>query len=290
LRLVRFAIPTDTSLFTPLQLQPRCMFWLGMSAWARWLQEHLVSFRHLIRDHRLGFVVLSAHLEYLQPFGFFDADELVVEAGFRARMGGVVLQGDYNYIGGGKKVAEARCILRPVRLQDLHSLAAVPSRLSPSLLDRFQPDEVDRERPERVVPELVRELEKGQALAEASSPLMIHRHDCEVADQWSFIEVPSHVGAARERLALEHAGDSRALSSALSNPLRSIDAELNRPMYLLDQGTTSTKAYSNGGEVGFIHRLYTGVQEHAVVVERFVTSAIGGEGWGGTALPSPDVD
>ncbi len=154
----------------------------------------------------------------------------------------------------------------------MDALAAVPSRLSRSLLERLQPDEVDRERPKRVVPDLVQELEKGEAIAEGSSPMMIHRHDCEVADQWSFIDVPNHVGAAREKLVLEHAGDIPALSSSLSNPLRSIDVELNRPMYLLDQGRISTKAYSKGGEVSFVHRLYTGAQEHAAVVERFVAS------------------
>ncbi len=269
MRLVQFTVPTDTSLFTPLQLQPRFLLWLGMSGCARWLQEHLVSLRHLIRDHRLGVVVLSVHLEYLQPFGFFDADEIVVEAGWRARMGGILLQGDYDYLGGDKKVAEGRCILRPVRLQDMDSLSAVPSRLSRSLLERLQPDEVDRERPERVVPELVRALEMGEALATGSSPLMIHRHDCEVADQWSFIDVPNHVGAAREKLVLEHAADIPALTSGLSNPLHSIDIELHSPMYALDQGTTSTTAHSNGGELSFIHRLHTGAHEHAVVVERF---------------------
>ena len=273
MRLVRFTVPTDTSLFTPLQLQPRFLLWLGMSGCARWLQEHLVSLRHLIQDHRLGVVVLSVHIEYLQPFGFFDADEIVVEASWRARMGGILLQGDYDYLDGDKKVAEGRCILRPVRLQDADSLAAVPSRLSRSLLERLQPDAVDRERPERVMPELVRALEMGEALAAGSSPLMIHRHDCEVADQWSFIDIPNHVGAAREKLALEHAADIPALRAALSNPLRSIDIELHRPMYVLDQGTTSTKVYESGGQLSLVHRLYTGDLEHAVVVERFAPSS-----------------
>lgn len=271
MRLVRFAVPTDTSLFTPLQLQPRFLLWLGMSGWVRWLGEHLVPFRRLIQEHRLGVVVLSVHLEYLQPFGFFDADEIVVEVGWRARMRGVVLQGDVSYIGDGKKVAEARSIVRPVRIQDPHSLAAVPSHLSRSLLGQFQPDEVDRERPDRVVPALVQELERGEAIVEASSPLMIHRHDCEVADQWSFIDVPNHVAAARETLVLARAGDIPALTSALSDPLRSIDVELTKPMYVLDQGTIATRAYSNGGGVSFVHRLEAGAQEHAVVVERFAS-------------------
>jgi len=272
-RHVRFSIPTDTSLFTPLQLQPRILLWLGMNGWARWLREHLVSFRELMREHQLAVVVLAVHLEYLAPLGFFDVDELVVEGRWRARMGGILLQGDYDYFGAGQTVARARCLLRPVRLQGLESLAAVPSRLSRSLLQRFQPDEVDRERPEFVVTELVQELERGDAIAEHTSALMIHRHDCEVADQWSFIDIPNHVGAVRERLVLERAGDVPALSASLSHPLRSFDVELSRPMYLLDQGTISTKAYSHRGDVSFVHRVSSGEHLHAVVVERFAPSA-----------------
>jgi hypothetical protein len=40
-------------------------------------------------------------------------------------------------------------------------------------------------------------------------------------------------------------------------------------MFLLDQGMTSTKVYRNGDGLSLVHRLHTGAQEHAVVVERF---------------------
>jgi acyl-CoA thioesterase FadM len=268
LRRVRFNVPLDTSLFTPLQLQPRFLFWLGMNGWSRWVREHLVSFRRLIREHNLGVVVVSVGLEYLRPFGFFDAAELVVEIGWRARMGGVVLEGEIDYIGGNERVAKGGCTLRPVRLQDQQSLAAVPSRLSRALLDQFQSDEIDRERPRRVLPAVIESIERGECIAEAACPLTIHRHDCEVADQWSFIDLPSHAGAARERLVLERAGSVPFLGSALANPVRSIHVELSRAMFLLDEATTHTKAYRSNGELGLVHRLGTGTQEHAVVAER----------------------
>jgi hypothetical protein len=269
MRRVRFSAPMDTSLFTPSQLQPRFLFWLGMSGWARWVKDYLVPFRLLIRDHGLGVVVVGVHLEYQRPFGFFDADELEVEAGWRAKMGGIFLEGDYDFMGAGRRVAQGRCLLRPVRLKGLETFAAVPSRMPRSLLKRLEPDEVDRQCPLGLAAELAQEIEKAEPLLEASLPLLIHRHSCEVADQWSFIDLPAHATAARESLLLEHGGEKAVLRESMKVPLRSVDIELSRPFYVLDQANTMTKVYHQDRRLDFVHRIQGSDGEHALVVERF---------------------
>ena len=82
-RTVAFSLPTDTAQFTALQLQPKVLLSLSFSALARWLREHLVSFPDLIRRHGYSLVILGANIRYEQPLGFFDCDELQVEAALR---------------------------------------------------------------------------------------------------------------------------------------------------------------------------------------------------------------
>jgi hypothetical protein len=121
-----------------------------------------------------------------------------------------------------------------------------------------------------VLPDLLQRFEHGELLAEGRHPLLIHRHDCEVADQWSFIEIPSHAEAARECLVMERAADVPALSATMTNPLRSVHAEIRKPLFVLDEATIATSVHRSGDEIGVIHRLCSATEEHAVVVERFV--------------------
>jgi hypothetical protein len=95
---------------------------------------------------------------------------------------------------------------------------------------------------------------------------------CEVADQWSYIELPGYTGASREKLIMAAAGAAPELVGGLRQPLRRFTAEFRRPLYVLDEVTVKTRAFAAGDRLAFIHRVIrTGHddQECAIAVELF---------------------
>ena len=106
-------------------------------------------------------------------------------------------------------------------------------------------------------------------MAEGSYEFTVYRHACEVADQWCVIQIPCYVSEAREALALAQGDHIPDLRRALGQPLRNLDMELRRPMYVFDKGTIVTKAYDVDGRFAFIHQVLSSDQLHAVVIERF---------------------
>lgn len=265
-----FEVVYDTSLFTPLQLQPRSLLSLAFSGWAQWLKQHLVSFPRMIREHHCSVVIVGVECEYLAPFGFFDADSLQVVTTVKARKGGHLLACNNDFIGADKTVATVRWLLRPVLLIDEVSLAATPGKLTDELLARFQADEIDFESPPRLVPRAVETiLAQGTVLEEGQLPFVIHRHFCELADQWCFVDVASHIGAARETLVLSRGEHSPDLREGLGKPLRKIEFELNRPYFLADGGIVATTAYRLDNALAFVHRLLSssGTDVHGTAVE-----------------------
>src|SRR5688572_27204171 len=91
-RVTAFEMPVDTSLFTPLQLQPRAVLWMAMTGWARWLSEHWeMSFPRLLDEHGIGMVVAGFDVDYLRPFSFFDSGALIAMVRVRVREDGALL-------------------------------------------------------------------------------------------------------------------------------------------------------------------------------------------------------
>ena len=265
-----FEVVYDTSLFTPLQLQSRSLLSLAFSGWAQWLKEHLVSFPRMIREHHCSVVIVGVECEYLAPFGFFDADSLQVVTTVKARKGGHILECHNQFVGADKAVAAVRWLLRPVLLIDEVSLAATPGKLTDELLARFQEDEVDFESPPRLVPQAVETiLAQGTVLEEGQLPFVVHRHFCELADQWCFVDVAAHIGAARESLVLSRGEHSPDLRKGLSRPLSKINFELRRPYFLADGGVVATTAYQMDDTLAFVHRLLSsnGADVHGTAVE-----------------------
>ena len=94
----------------------------------------------------------------------------------------------------------------------------------------------------------------------------MHRHLCEVADQWSIVHVPGIAAGARERLLLSGAYSGRA--SSLGRAFSKIDIELSRPLFLFDEAAVETAVYRDG--TVFVHRIVSGSAApllHALVVE-----------------------
>ena len=256
-RLVRFEVPSDTSLFTPLQLQPRSLMQLTMTGWARWVRTHLASFPKLIHEHRFGVVVTGIRIEYPTRFLFEHDSDLQIDVGVRVvKQGGLLELKLWFKEKHEQEVARVKLLLRPLKLAGDLSMSATPTSVEGTLLSMFKADEIDSAAPERVVPGLVASVRaRGPALQQGALSFRLWRHLCEVADQWSYIESVGFCGAGRESLALSGGAASEQLRATLSMPLRQIDIELSRPGFVFDQVDVQTEFWDQGGGPVFVHRL-----------------------------------
>jgi acyl-CoA thioesterase FadM len=272
---VTFEMPADTSMFTPLQLQPRKLLSIGMSGWARWCREHLVPFPALVREHSTSLVVTGLEIEYLDPLGFFDADLIEFRVTVRARSGGTSLQMSMDCGAGAQTAVHMKALCVPVLIQDAQSLSAIPGRLPGPLLARFQADEmISQPSPRRLRKEL-RAIAHGSPACEEKTSFTVHRDLCEVADQWSYIELPGMVAPGREAISLNPPPGLDALRAGVSRPLIRLDAEIRRPFYAFDSGMVVSKAYLLPSRIAFVHELWNGTNDdhpHATVIEQFGTA------------------
>lgn len=278
MRTIEHDLVIDTCLFSPLQLQPRALFAHSWNGLARWFLAHVCSFPALLGDHHFGMVFLGIHLAYREPLGFFDADLLRQQVSVRLLRQGTRIELVNRYVGlgrasgDGRLAAEVRCTLCPVAIDEPRSLAARPAPLPEVLQRAFAQDERGDAPAPRVVPGLLEAHGRGTPLAERATPFSIHRHMAEVADQWSFSEIPCLCEASREHLVLENVSRVPALGQALAAPLVAIDVELARPYYSFDRGVTHSTVAACDGKLSFVHRLgatLPGAQVHGVVVERY---------------------
>jgi len=273
-RTTTFEVVSDTGHFTPLQLQPRAVLALAFNGLARWLREHLISFPRLIAEQRTSVVILGAGITYEAPWRFFDGDAFSVRATLQARRQasraelGVEIHGVE-----GRPAATARILLCPVRIDDSTSLAASPAPFPQPVLARLRPDEIDPTSPGRPLLALQEELANdGELLASGRQSFTVHRHLCEVADQWAFFEVPGFIGASREALALARAGDVPLLRQGCGEPVRRLEIELSRPYFWLEEGVVETSAYRLNDRLAMVHRLSSnlpGGGQHGVAIELF---------------------
>jgi hypothetical protein len=272
-RAIEWETTVDTSTFSGIQIQPRVVSALTWNALARWFRSNLVSFPRLIHDEKTGVVVLGFHLHYQDKVAFAECESFRVRAAFRAMRRGERGQLDVRFVSNARVLAEARLILCPVAIEDPVSLGARPAALNERLLGRLEADEIDSASPMRVVPDRLATVETvGRLLAERKTPFIIHRHLTEVAEQWSWTEVPALVEGARENLALENRGPDRAaLRGCLRMPLSRFDVEFGRPFFSFERGEIVTRAYALGNDLGMVHRLTSnnGESLHATVVEVF---------------------
>ena len=217
-RAVVFDITTDTAHFSPQQLQPRAILALAFNGLARWLREHLVSFPRLISEHHTSVVILSAGITYQAPCRFFDGDGLTGRATLVLRRQATRAELRVELDGPSGRAATARILLCPVHIDEPASLAATPCPFPSQLVERFRPEEIDPASPTRPLLALQAEVARaGTPLAMGRYPFVVHRHLCEVADQWAFFEVPGLIGASREVLALGRASDMPLLRRALGH-------------------------------------------------------------------------
>lgn len=273
-RRCEYRVPADTSLFSPLHLQPTAVCRLAFSAASLWLQRNLVSHRQLVCEHHTGLVLWSIRLVHGDRITFFDADELEIGVTGRVRSRGA--QFEFDVAVGATSGASARltACLVPLQLSDDGALLGASRRLSQDLMARFLPDEVDDRPHTSSVPRLQAQIAKGaRALARRRSPFVIHRHQCEVADQWFWTEAVSLGESGREELISAEVERLPSLRQALRVPLERLDILFQRPFYLFDRGLVISSAHEWHGKLAFVHEfLGSGAMDsrpRAVAIEQF---------------------
>jgi hypothetical protein len=272
MRTTTFELVTDTGHFTPLQLQPRTLLSTSFNGLSRWLREHLVSFPALIRDEKHSVVILASSIEYDQPLGFFDGDVVTVQTTLKVLRGGTRAQLDNTFSGPRGVAARVRILLCPVSVEDPDSLGATPAALPDRILARFQADEIEPGSPDRPMLPLREAIVTRTPIGTHTEPFVIHRHFCEVADQWAFYEVAGLVGASRESFASKNVGDHPELGQLLGKPIKRFEMELTRPYFWLQPGSVETVAYPHGDSIAVVHRLLSdipGDKVYGTIVETF---------------------
>ncbi|MGW1198634.1 hypothetical protein ACWD4B_22760 [Streptomyces sp. NPDC002536] len=237
-----FREPLYPTRFSPLQLRPRALFDLAANGLARWFAEHLTPFPHLVHKHRTAVVVRTARLDYTTPdLRFADTPWLDVRARLATDGPGEWLVLTMDYEAGGRTAARVRLVLRVLGVAEPGTLSAEPGALPPDLLAGFTAAE-------RLSPHTFREQARTrqpfalgpELLAPREWETTLLRSQCEVADQWSFIEMIELATTARERL---FTTPGPTVLPAVRAPIRSLVAFFRRPMFVFDTCRTVTHTH-----------------------------------------------
>ena len=263
----------DTSQFTPHQFQARSLLSVSFNVMWNWMRTRFISFRRSIQEHGLSWVIIRTEIEYHDRVTYFDADgfEAVVENVKLRR--NRMLEFHVEFRTAEKRIATVTVLLLAVKVVDHDSLSALPGKVDHTLVELLSSAEIHSTVPARVVPSLLEKIQQyGTPVAEGLYPFTVHRHLCEVADQWCFVELAGLVGAGRESLVTAHRSKDADLLRGLSEPMKSLWAELRHAYFLFDEGRVKTISYVFGERVYFVHRLLGGQanqEPYATVIEEF---------------------
>jgi hypothetical protein len=272
-----YEVPVDSSLFTPLHLQPTAVCRLAFNAAGRWLSQNAISHRILVAEHQTGLVVWSAQLLSGDPVGYFDADCLQLVVRGRIRGGGTQFECDVEVRGPVGRPTRLRACCVPLRLDAGPALAGAPARLSREVMGAFLGDEIEKLPHLSPLPALRAAIVcDGTRLAQGRTPFVIHRHQCELADQWFWPEAVSLACSGHEELVRAEAERVPRLRLAMQTPVGRLDLLLSRPFYLFDEGAVLSTAYEWKGRLAFIHELVGtgagGDEPRALAIEQFASA------------------
>lgn len=266
-------MPADTSLFTPLHLQPTAVCRLAFNAAAFWLRRNVLSHRRLVGEHHTGLVLWSVRVLFGDRVSFFDADELEIGVTGRVRGGGTQFECEVEVRAEvGEPTRLVACLI-PLRLSGDLALLGTPSPLSRDVVTRFVAGELEDRPHTSPVPRLLAGITRqaGQ-LARRETPFVVHRHQCEVADQWFWAEAVSLGERGREELIRAEGERIPRLRQAMRSPPQQLDILFERPYYLFDQGVVVSSAYDWRGGLAFVHEFAGPRTERgprAVAIEQF---------------------
>ncbi len=264
----------DTSLFDSHQMQPRAVLQIGMRSWAQTVKAHLKSFPKLLTEDQFGIAVLGARIRYLKPHTFFDSEDFNVSTEMELVNKRTVIWGEAFFGNGQGHFASLEMLGCPLRLED-GQWAASPEPVGSPVLDYFPPDKITKRIVSwRLKPQIAK-LRNHELVATSSVSHRIYRHDCEAADQWSYIEAGVFAASAREKLLLEMGAGLQGhpeLQGLLGRSITKVDLQFSRPLYLYDDFTIETELRKGTDEIVFVHRFRSqmgGQHEHAVVIETY---------------------
>ena len=267
--------PIHSCLFTGLQFHTRDLLSMAISNEWLWFSSQLgVSMPEFIKKHHQGLVIIALDIEYSRVFEFFDASQFTAKIQrFKVRQQNSIFEFHHEFIADDVVFAKVLIHQRVLELSGDEALSGVPGKVKACLLQKFLPDEIEPSNIVRRAPRLQNQIEQeGQLIAKNSYPFILHRHQCEVAEQWSFIELPTLASSGRERLLLSLENDSTHLMETLGMPLKNIVAKLTCPFFLFDEGQIDTSAYTFNNRIVFIHRVINVSRANtsaAVVIEMF---------------------
>jgi hypothetical protein len=249
----RVTFGLETCMFSAHQMHPETALRLAASAAMEALARQEMSLQSMIMRHGLGLVIASANVEYEGALTFFSATSIVTDVQVGLRDDGKLLlfRGRHSVPDGqGIRLA---VWARPVKLSGGAALDATPATIEGDLRARVAPDEIESNVRSRILGSQVKAWTDGaEELGSGEHPFFIGRSDCELADQWQFVRLASHVANAREQLAF---GGARELSVGMKKPLQRFHGEYYRPMFLGDSGRIQLKAFRKEDRTYFVYRV-----------------------------------
>lgn len=247
--------------YTPYQLQPHRVVQWSMEAFARWTRRHVGSWQQMLLEHRTGIVVAQVEIDYAEPHRFVDSPALDVDTHVYCEPSGRVAYGHYVFRAGSKHVCTLGCTLMPVAVAEDSSMAATQGRLRGTLLHAFAADEEDlpllaarRGRP-RLRARVSGLLETHPLLGQCSYTFTLHRHRCEVADQWLVTQIPALISEGRETLALRPGAHQSPVVAGVSGRIQRLEYELYRPFFAFESGRLASTALAQPDRCVFVHQL-----------------------------------
>lgn len=262
-REVTVETPVDPSQFGPDQIRPRALLAQSIGGLARWFAAHLVPYPRLLNDHATGLVFTTVRLQHTSPgFRFGDADWLEATSRVSVSDSAKYLSLDVDFRArrdtqarADRPVGSFHADLRVVTVVEDKALSAVPGTLPDPLLALFRRDEIYE--PDRAALARASTPPDGREIfAGAGYKTTIFRSQCEVADQWSFIEVMEMMTAARERLFLDSAPEAVG-RLAVADPPRHTAATFHRALYVFDTCEIATRVVAAPGDAGFVAFVHT---------------------------------
>jgi len=241
-------------MFSPHQMHPECSLRYAASAAMEALARQGSSLQSMLHEHGLGLVIVASEVDYEEEaLTFFSGTSMTTEVRVSLRDDGrlLIFRARHSVPAGPAISITVRA--RPVKLSGGAAMDAAPAAIEGALRACFAADEIEAGVPSRVLQSLIDSwVAGGEELGAGEHSFFIGRSDCELADQWQFVRLPSLVATTRERVALS---DARALSVSLKKPLRAFRGEYFRPMYLGDSGRIEFKAFRKEARTYFVYRV-----------------------------------
>ncbi|MEG3630826.1 hypothetical protein [Streptomyces poriticola] len=265
-----FTAPCRPIDFSPYQLQPRVALSLAISGMIGWIAERLADPWDLVASQGIGLALALGRISY--PSFPQPQEWRGIEVSTTGRIRG---EGTYLDAAASLRTADGTAAVdvhlngRWIESEDGEMACAAPGTLPERLLADLPAGCVDPSNPPNPLPRRLAGLRaEGTRLAESIYRTRVFRQSCEVADQWSSIDIPLFAACAREELALEQGTRLRDLRLGLSRPVSAIDFSLMHPFYFGDRLCVATTAYRVSDGVTFVHRLTSDSgTAHGIVVE-----------------------